>query len=443
MAMDKYLGEYMNKQRFLSFFFHIGVWLLTLTFLFGALVLSATIPNDKIKANMEQSALSYASKDAFEFTNGERWNAIADNYADAILLNVAWHMGKDSPIISVLDARYYDGESLGEHIGLYLALTENASPNVSYARYWHGMAAFIRWMHLFADVNTVKMVGVLSAIALLIGVLALLISRRHWDIALLFFISLIAVQFWNIRISMEYQSTFLLAFLFCILFLCCEKKAACRLTVLSAICGAATCFFDFLTTETITFLLPMMLTLAVRIKEKRSGSLQDSLRTVMTCGGYWLFAYVGTFVAKWTIASIITKQNVWSNALNSAAERIGAVGENGSDVFPKNILSSVTANFSALFGFKNRVEYGKTGVLLFLIIAVAFSLWYLFRRKVVEKGTIPIFLLGLIVPIRYFVLNNHSFLHNFFTYRALSAFVFSILVVLWFNIQIPIRKRGA
>ena len=140
----------MNRKQFRSFFFHIGIWLLVLTFLFFCLVLTAAIPNSKIKENMEQSALSYAEKDAFEFTEGNHWNAIADHYADTILLNIAWNMGTETPIISALDTKYYDGESMGESIGLYLSIISDAKPNVSYTRYWHGSAAFIRIIHLFS-----------------------------------------------------------------------------------------------------------------------------------------------------------------------------------------------------------------------------------------------------------------------------------------------------
>lgn len=67
------------------------------------------IPNEALKDNFKKSADSYKNVAPYHFYNGEKWNGIADNYADIILLNVAWHMGKGNPMAASIDTGYYDG----------------------------------------------------------------------------------------------------------------------------------------------------------------------------------------------------------------------------------------------------------------------------------------------------------------------------------------------
>ena len=62
--------------------------------LWGFLIFTASIPNAKIQGNMVKSALAYAQEEAFPYCDGDKMNGIADNYADSIWLNVAWHMGE-------------------------------------------------------------------------------------------------------------------------------------------------------------------------------------------------------------------------------------------------------------------------------------------------------------------------------------------------------------
>ena len=78
------------------------------------------------------------------------------------------------------------------------------------------------------------------------------------------------------------------------------------------------------------------------------------------------------------------------------------------------------------------------------IVAVSLSLWYLLRSKETQSHAPPLLLgLSAIVLLRYLVLNNHSYLHCFFTHRALVTLIFALLASLWLNISLPQkRKRG-
>mgnify|MGYP003292402049 CR=1 FL=1 len=431
----------MIRKIFCSAAKHTAVFAVVLFLLWLLLFLSALIPNDMIRDNMVRSADTYKEHSTYEFVKGNKFNSIADYYADALWLNIAWNIGEGNSLKSVIQTDYYDGEGLGENAGLYLTITENKAPNTDYTRYWHGTAMFIRFGHLITDVEGIKLIGFV-AFLLLVGLsLFILARKKHRDLAIMLALSLAAVQIWNIRLSMEYQPGFILAFVLVPLFLILERRDDKWLTILSVVSGTAVAFFDFLTTETVTILIPLALVIAVRTKENRLGSLKENLLLLLKCGICWVLSYGGAFIVKWLIASMVTNTNAFETALSSVAERMGNKVEMYADK-PKSILSAVAANLSMLFGSEIRVDAGRTALGIIFLVLILLSVWYLFRGKDKKsEATIILIVLGAVVLIRCLALNNHSYLHCFFTYRALVTTIFALLAAMWLNIELPHKKR--
>ena len=433
----------MKKQKQIAL--HIAVFVLLLAIFWLLLIVAALIPNQAIQGNMTQSALYYKERDAFAFENGTKWNSVSDNYADAILLNVSWHMGKGNPFSATLDTWYYDGETLGENVGLYRSVMEGIEPNTEYSRYWHGTAMFVRLLHLVTDVRGIKLFGFLGMLLLALGTVGILLKHRQGELAVTFLVSMAAVQIWNVRLSLEYQPAFLLGFLFCILYLWLERMGDSRLTVLSVASGVSVAFFDFLTTETVTLLLPLILVVAVRAKENRLGDFKTNLRMLAVCGACWLSAYAGCFLVKWTAASLVTGSNKFILAFSSVGERMtGSLAGEGSDNSLLRIPQAVIANLSMMFGGENRIEPGRVIVGLFLATLILGSLLYLFYQKYSPTAIKLLLLLGSMVFLRYIVLNNHSYLHEFFTYRALISPIMAVLagMVLMMKLPYPAKRKG-
>lgn len=425
---------------------HFVVFIVLLVMFWILLMLSSCIPNRLIQKNMLQSALSYKEQEPFSFENESKWNAISDNYADSILLNVSWQMGKGSPFKSTLDTWYYDGETLGENVGLYLAVSEEKiQPNNDYSRYWHGTAMFVRFMHLFTDVRGMKILGFLGVLGLALITVGVLLRHRKVELAVVLLLSMVAVQIWNIRLSLEYQPAFLLGFLFCILYLWLEKKSDFCLTILSVVGGVSIAFFDFLTTETVVLLLPLILVVSVRASENRLGDWKENIRLLAKCGVCWLSAYAGTFLVKWTAASLISGSNKFIIALSSIGERVaGSLPGEGTDNPFFSALQAVAANLTVLFGGQNRIEIGRVFAGLVITVFILGSLLYLFYKKSNPTAIKLLAILGSVVILRFIVLSNHSYLHVFFTYRALISPIMAVLsgTVLTMQIPFPVRKKG-
>ena len=425
----------MKKAKFPILYISIFVCVLGLLWLF--LALSAAIPNELLADNMKKSALYYKEKDAFSFENGEKWNAVSDNYADAILLNISNNMGDGNPFVASLDTKYYDGEEMGEAAGFYLSLMQDTEPNADYSRYWHGSAMLIRPLHLFASVSQIKTIGLLAILILALVCTLLLIKRRHTALAIAFVLSLVSVHIWNIRLSLEYQPAFIICMAMCILYLILEQKGDIYLTCLSVAGGALTAFFDFLTTETITILVPLILVIAVRTKENRIGSFKDSFYLILKCSMLWLMAYGGTFIAKWALATIVTGENKFITALFSAGDRFGgALSSQGVTNPILQIILAPFANLTMLFGGEQRLDMPRVFICLVIVALILGSLVYLLGKKPVDKASVKLLtILGIVVFARYMLLSNHSYLHEFFTYRALISPIMAVFSVIALTIS--------
>lgn len=399
------------------------------------LILTSLIPNGKIRTNMFGSAEQYNGADPFYQSAGR--NTVTDNYADVILLNVLWNIKSDDAFVSSLDTKYYDGDDgvtdRGENYGLFSAVFEDTPPNTDYSRYWHGSVIFIRPLMLLGDVRVVKLAGIIFALLFLIIDCIMLIKRRQKFGAAALVISFAAVQMYNIRLSLEYMPTVLICLGMLPFFVCLEKRGDVPLSVLSVICGTMTAFFDFLTTETLTILIPLIIIMMTRKNEGRFEGFKRELVTSAKCGVSWVCAYLCTFLVKWTAASIVTGENKFTAAIFSAEVRVNGEAEELSPVM--QMIFAPLANISAMFGGYERVSPANIIAGLFITAAISAGIFFIFRRG--EKGSGKGFarlmlVLGLVPYLRYIVLNNHSYLHEFFTYRAQAASVLALMGAVWF-----------
>ena len=396
------------------------------------LILSASIPNAKLQDNMIKSALTYAQEDAFSHRDGRKMNGVADNYADSIWLNVAWYMGKGNPIMSTMQTLYYDGEEYGENIGLYLAVSdEGTQPNTDYTRYWHGTAGFIRILHLFTDVNGVKAIGFAVTLILVAIIVFLLQKERNTLLAVSFVLSLCMIKVWNIRFSMEYQPAFILAFILCILYIAFEKKGDRYLLFFSTAGGAFIAFFDFLTTETMTILLPLIFTMTIRAKRNVKLSFIENLRFVIIQIMAWVSSYAMCFLTKWSMASLLTGENQFALAMQSVGNRVSGIMSEDSEISRwQQMLVAPAANISILLGSEKRID-GRLLILgTFLIVFfLSIGIYMCFRNKEKRSTTLILLLLGCVILFRYIFLSNHSYMHAFFTYRGMISLIMAIFSV--------------
>lgn len=412
------------------------IWLALLLVEIGLLTAVACIPRSAIQSNLVESAELLTSRPVFFSLSETDPASKIDRYADSILLNIAYYYDTEHPLSSVMRSSYYYTINKNENDNLQYAIVHSPHPTQDYSRYWHGSIAIIRPLLTVLNLHQIYILSgcILCVLILILAILLL----RHYNRSTFagFLCSMLFVSVWYIPFSLEYTWTFLLSLSVCICVILCRKKSRTLLLSVFIISGSLTSYLDFLTTETLTFLLPLALLLlyayrpspSAASEPKASQALQFrtiqegvvfSLQVILCWGG----AYVLNWVMKWGLGSLILQQNLFTDALSQASLRLhGATSElTGVSLS----IQALLRNLSCLFPTSLTGSYCI--LILCLLLFLLFFCYYMTRkRNGLQPLPLLLFLLALLPPIRFLILSNHSYIHYFFTYRALAATVFCL-----------------
>lgn len=417
-----------------------AAFLLTLIFLTGLLVASACIPQSALKKNVQESAEFLCEGELFGCVLPGVESSKIDRYADSILLGIAYQYDENHPLTSVMWSSYYYTDYQNENKNLLDAVTGNLEANQQYLRYWHGSNAILRPLLLFLSLQQVYVLNGVVLAVLAVWLLLLLAKKKAWVPLVGMLVGLVLTSSWFVPLSLEYTWTYMLFLLMSIIslkFIFSNKGKYLGICFLLA--GMLTNYMDFLTTETMTLLVPLLLVEWVKRNQypdyrilQENGVHREtgwcSFRQELKNGGKWMLAwgmgYCGMWLMKWCMASVVLRQNVMPYVSEHIAERTaGKVGLKAGQY----IIHTLGRNVKCLFP----LEYGEAGIIGSLIfLAAAFYVGYVYHKKRICKTDILVYGgIGMVPFVRYLVLLNHSYLHYFFTYRALLATILAIVMI--------------
>lgn len=414
---------------------------------------TAYIPQSAIQKQMKESAEYYSEHLLFDRVTPFSFLSRQDNYADCILTNIIYHIDSENILTSVLSASYYnpDGEEVNESFFDAVNNPANVSgndkvvPNVDYSRYWHGSMVLLRPLFMFFDIRMIRMILGIMILLLTVWFLYLLIREKYLFFACCYVVGLISVSAWMCGFCVEYTMPFLvMAVELPVLFLLMTRKVNNEkdeyqekiLWCVLAASGIVTAFLDFLTAETLTFTVAYMLYLVMRNKRGQIRGFKKECVRMIKSGGVWGIAYTLMFFLKWIMACIFLGKDAFMDALRQAAFRmngdatLGNVtgAETVSD--SERIFGALWRNFACLLPFRDSMKVWTTVITLVVTVVAAFCIWYLFRTKKVNDINRLFGILAIIPVGRFIALNNHSYIHFFFTYRALLVTVVVLIYVL-------------
>ncbi|MBR5089854.1 MAG: hypothetical protein IK093_10550, partial [Ruminiclostridium sp.] len=197
-------------------------------------------------------------------------------------------------------------------------------------------------------------------------------------------------------------------------------------TVLPAVfmvCGMMTCFFDFLTCETLTLLMPLLFSIYVRRRRTKTIAKENGGYALKNCI-LWGIGYVGMWLTKWLLAAFVLGEDVTPYIAGKLTERISDT--KGESVF-LYMFGGIWRNMTCLFP----ACLGVIGIMITIVIIIGIVLICIFyHKKGADKGSVILYAaLGLIPYIRYIAIYNHSYLHFFFTYRAQAATLLAVCFI--------------
>lgn len=403
-----------------------AVFLLAVALLTVLLVLSALIPQSAIRENVLSSAEFLCDGPLFGTVVEGVESSRIDRYADSILLGIAWQYDGEKPLTSVMESSYYYTEYQNENQNLLDAVTKNLPANQQYLRYWHGSIAIVRPLLTVFSLRQIYLFNGIVMAVLALWLLVLLCRKKAYVPALGVGLGLVLTSSWFVPLSLEYTWTYLLMLAGSIL----AVKLACagkwrNLGVFFLLIGMATNYLDFLTTETLTLLVPLLLVLWIDRRENSARTGVQSAKNAAKAVFLWGCGYVGMWLAKWIMAAVVLGENVLPYVMNHVQERLG--GDLGLSL-GRYMIEAVLRNIRCLFP----LEYGTLGVLAALSLVVFGSyVGYVHHKKIIRWDRVTLLaVLGLVPYVRYLVLHNHAWLHCFFTYRAQLATILAAVMIL-------------
>lgn len=412
---------------------YILTFAVTVTMLTVILCLAAKIPAQAIYKHTLESAEYLSEGGTFPYIIEDNPATTTDHYADAILLNIAWNYDTGYPLRSTMLSAYYYSPDHEETMNLLLSVRDGREANQQYMRYWHGSIAVVRPLLMIMPIQGIYILNAVILFLLFLTVMILLIRMRQIVPALGITLGVVMTAWWFVPLSLEYTWTCSLSLAATLAVICLSRidMNAIQYGLFFMITGMVTIFLDFLTTETLTLLFPL-LTLLWLGKDKL-----DTVKTSITSVITWGIGYSCMWMTKWLLASIVFQENVIPY-LDSHIEEWLIGKDVGVNPFMKRI-EAILLNIGNLFPLGYGI-IGKVIATLLVILAVFIVIRY--HRKDYDKTFIVVAsVLGFIPFLRYIVMHNHSHLHNFFTYRALASTIFAIVLIIGEITEIPPLTR--
>ncbi len=407
----------------------------------GLLISAALIPRHAIQTNISKSADYLLERNVFFYLNSNDISSRIDRYADAILLNIAYNYDRKHPLTSVMSSSYYFTDSANENENLKAAVTKQPDTTIDYVRYWHGSNVIIRPLLIFLDIQHIYILNAILLILLLVIAFILIYRCFHIGISLCFAIGIVMISPWYIPFSLEYTWTILLMLATCICLLQIKDKPSFQLTVFFLIVGSFTAYLDFLTTETLTLMIPLTLLLCYRHHIGQLPDLKAGMKLSFSMALFWLIGYASAWIIKWALASVILQKNVFISSIEQANYRINGATETANGI--SRCISAITRNIACLFPF-SYMKYNGAALFIFIMI-ILMSVYYVTKKRAGCYMSTLFFLLAMIPYVRFLFLSNHSFIHYFFTYRALLSTVFCTGLALMYGIDwehISRKRKG-
>lgn len=414
------------------------------------LFLTGMIPHDAIAASCRESAEFFLDRELFPYSIDGQFNSRIDNYSDCILVNIMYHTDNGQLIPSLINASYYQPDYEQINVSLSDAVRKAKEPNISYSRYWHGSLVLLRPLFLFTGIAGARYILGGSLILLTLLVAVTLIRMKRTALAICYLLGNLSVQCWMCLTCVQYMTTFLVmnAVTLCILRIYHQNRTdnaalyqkAC---MLMAVSGVTVCFVDFLTAETLAVTIPLLVLLVLRYEDGRLQELSCELKRLAGLGMIWLCSYALMFLVKWSLCAVLSGFDALSDILSHAGERfLGAVTTGNTNLDPEatpveRFLGALGRNQGCLFPFRDSMNMSRSLALFALIVCILLLIIYVFRRKDFSgKMLVLCLLLGAVPYARYIILQNHAYIHYFFTYRAQLVTITSLYYCTWrFGLQ--------
>ena len=387
------------------------------------------LPAEPMEAHMPATAEIFAREGAYPLIS-RRW---ATSYLDNTTDSVMFMEASDKSALPTLQRALLvprgkfasasedpngKDDSILDPVGRYM-LGLSFSCVTSYPRYWHGYLLYVKPLLALTHYGNMRILNGVIQVLLVLLLFWRMAKKNRRELILPWLLMYLLLMPLSLAKSFQFSSCFYILLL---------SSHAClsagqdrdRLTGLFLYAGIATAYFDFLTYPAATFGVPAILALSLM----RGETAEEKLAFLVRAGLGWCFGYAGMWALKWGIASLLTDENVILDAWNNIRLRTShAMPGNAPAISTASCLRMVTVGF-----FRSPLAVPAAlyaAVMIFRLVR---------RRRTWEKEglriVLPYLLVGLLPFVWFCLTVNHSYVHYYFTCRALCVSILALLVCL-------------
>lgn len=303
-------------------------------------------------------------------------------------------------------------------------INKNNNKLENYSRYWHGQTTILKPLTIFFDINTINLIMmIIFTIIFIYTIINIYKVDKLFSISL--FIAALSINIFFVPKSFQYLPVFIIMLIGLNIIKKLYKNNSKYIDIYFFIVGMITCFYDFLTVETITLTMPLLLYLYLKLKNKEEIKYREVFKYILL----WGIGYASTFFVKWGMDIIHYGPGMFKKIMHDASIRTW----NSNNIY-QDFKFSIINNFMPIIPF----AYINNGHIIYLILLLITLIYDYFNNK----KYIKIYFIVLIPIIRYFVLTFHSAHLYFFTYRAMLPICLLELLIVYDIINKKIEKEN-
>ena len=338
-----------------------------------------------------------------------------DNFTSVLILKTAGYVGEETLVQKALGGYRVDmpaepGQSEWDAFCNYEFGQNSPTGGLSYSRYWHGYTLPLRLLLCVMNVANIQMLLYFAQLALFVYVLFLMNGRGLKRLIPGFFLAYFLLMPFASSICLQYIPVTMLMLLACAAILNWDRWISDKIGIpcFFVLLGILTNYFDLLTFPLVALGFPIVLLLALRMKE--NDGFLALFWTTAACGIGWALGYAGMWALKWLLVDMISEYSVIHGLMSQMflrtsdnggnLSRVGVVLQNLDVVLSKSsylLLLGAAGVMTLVPAVKDRVRFDVRS-LMFLVVAAVPFVWY-------------------------WVMANHSFDHTYYTYRNLTMSV--------------------
>jgi hypothetical protein len=303
-----------------------------------------------------------------------------------------------------------------------------------YPRYWNGWSILLRPFLVAGNIQSIRAFQSAIFLGLLIITVTMIAKRANIAFSMIFLVSLLPAHLELVAVSQQFSKVFFIIFA-AVIWLTSRRRRPVDLTLALFVIGSVTNFFDMLTTPVLTLIYPIATWLLLNFSShSKSAHRRQTLPTVIAASASWCIGYALTWVAKWTLSTVITGSDVFSQATNQAALRMNGNLDNTS--IQSSPSSAIHQTFIVFSQQRPLSQLVLITFILLLILGLCTTLIHTKKKDLQWMGhsrrnhteTIGDFITQLLVILVWMMaLHQHTEQHAFFTYRLYCAVSFILL----------------